>query len=59
VWKRQEACKKCLSGSLKRQKAGVGGREIYERILRKFGARMWDGFVWLRIGSTDEVLRMR
>jgi hypothetical protein len=32
---------------------GVGGKEIYRWILRKLVARMWDGFIWLRMGYID------
>lgn len=51
-------CTKRWLESLKRHEdrlegVGVGGKEIYRWILRKLVARMWDGFIWLRMGYID------
>jgi hypothetical protein len=32
---------------------GVDGRIISERVLGKYGGKVWIGFIWLRIGTND------
>jgi hypothetical protein len=32
---------------------GVDGKIILEWILKKWVRRMWTGFIWLRIGTSD------
>jgi hypothetical protein len=34
---------------------GVDGRIIFEWTLGKWGARVWTGFIWLRIGTSDGI----
>jgi hypothetical protein len=34
----------------------VDGRIILKRILNKYGVMMWTGFIWLRTGSSGELL---
>jgi len=34
----------------------VDGRLIAERILKKDGATLWTGFIWLRIGASGGTL---
>jgi hypothetical protein len=35
---------------------GVGGSIILERILRKYGEKVWTGLIWLRVGTSGESL---
>jgi hypothetical protein len=35
---------------------GIGGRIILKWILEKYGWKVWFGFIWRRIGTSDEVL---
>jgi len=35
---------------------GADGRIILRWFLRKQGARLWPGFIWLTISSDDELL---
>jgi hypothetical protein len=30
---------------------GINRRTILKQILKKWGLRMWNGFIWLRIGT--------
>jgi hypothetical protein len=45
---------KILVGNLKgrdhSEDLGVGGRIILEQILGKCNEKLWNGFIWLRIG---------
>jgi hypothetical protein len=41
------------SGTLK--DLGADGGVIFKQTLRAEGGRVWIGFVWLRIGTTDEL----
>jgi hypothetical protein len=34
----------------------VDGNIILKLILNKYGARVWTGFIWLRIGTSDQFL---
>jgi hypothetical protein len=34
----------------------VDGRIILEWILKKWGEKVWTGFIWLRMGSSGELL---
>jgi len=38
---------------------GVDGRIILEWILGKWGVWMWTGFIWLGIGTSGGLLRIR
>jgi hypothetical protein len=35
---------------------GVDGRIILEWILGKYGGKVWTGFIWLRIATSDGLL---
>jgi hypothetical protein len=35
---------------------GIDGRIIVERILWKFGGKVWTGFIWLRLGTSGGLL---
>jgi hypothetical protein len=35
---------------------GVDGKTVLEWILRKLGEKLWTGFIWLRIGTSDGLL---
>jgi hypothetical protein len=35
---------------------GVNGKIILERILGKEGGKVWTGSIWLRIGTSSELL---
>jgi hypothetical protein len=35
---------------------GIGGRIILERIVRTQGGKVWTGFTWLRIWTSDGLL---
>jgi hypothetical protein len=37
----------------KSQDLRVDGRIILEWILKKLDGRLWNGFIWLRIGTND------
>jgi hypothetical protein len=34
----------------------IDERIIFELILNKYGTRVWAGFFWLRIGTSDQFL---
>jgi hypothetical protein len=50
----QESCAKARKKDTPRK--DVGGRIILKSILEKYGRVAWTGFIWLRIGSTKELL---
>jgi hypothetical protein len=35
---------------------GIDGKLILKWIFKKFGVRMWTGFIWLKIGSSGGLL---
>jgi hypothetical protein len=35
---------------------GIDGMVILERILGKYGGNVWNGCIWLRIGTSDGLL---
>jgi hypothetical protein len=49
-----------LVGNLNRSRhlrdSGIDGRKILKWVLKKQGARMWNGFIWVRIGVSDRLL---
>jgi hypothetical protein len=59
VWKRWEMhetfCLEDLKGRATRIDVGVDGRKILDWILRKWGAKVWTGFIWLRIGTIGKL----
>jgi len=38
---------------------GVDGRVILKRTVKKYGAGLWSGFIWLKIGFSGGLLRTR
>jgi hypothetical protein len=45
-----------LKGREHSEELGVDGKTISERILEKHGGKVWTGFIWLRIGTSGELL---
>jgi hypothetical protein len=35
---------------------GIDRRIILKRFLKKYNGRAWTGFIWLRIGTSDDFL---
>jgi hypothetical protein len=60
MWERIEIYTKFLLGNLKgrsySEDQGIGGRMILELVLKKQGGKLWTGFIWLRIGTSDGLL---
>jgi hypothetical protein len=52
-----------LVGKSERKRPLVKPRQnenlIFKWILEKYGAKLWTGFIWLRIGTSDGLLRTR
>jgi hypothetical protein len=45
-----------LKGRDHSEDLGVDGRIILEWILGKYGEKVWDGCIWIRIGTSGELL---
>jgi hypothetical protein len=45
-----------LKGRDHAQDLDIDGKIIFEWILGKYGAKMWTGFIWLRIGTSGGIL---
>jgi hypothetical protein len=48
-----------LKGRDQSEDIGVDGRIILEWILGKYGEKVWTKCMWLRIGTSDWLLRIR
>jgi len=47
---------KILDGRDHSEDVGVAWRIILEWILKKLGGKVWTGLIWLRIGTSGELL---
>jgi hypothetical protein len=48
-----------LKGRDQLQNLGIDGNIILEWILGRYGGKVWTGFIWLMIGTSGGVLRIR
>jgi hypothetical protein len=35
---------------------GIDGRIILKGVYKEYGGQLWNGFMWLRIGTSGEIL---
>jgi hypothetical protein len=45
-----------LKGKDHSEELGVDGRIILQSVLEKKGGKVWNGFIWLRIGTSSGLL---
>jgi hypothetical protein len=60
TWETSEMFANCWTENLKQiyhfEDLDIDGMMTLKRILKKQDGRLWTGFVWLRIGSTNGLL---
>jgi hypothetical protein len=51
-----EVCSIDLQGRAHSRDLGVDGRVILKWIFKRLDGKVWNGFIWLRIGTSGELL---